>query len=107
MSPAAHLPVTNKAADAPPSLRSGGFFHSHGPVLQQRRCAGGPAPGVDVGDVGAGAVGPSHRDGLGLIGPRSSSATAPSTRAPPANAPAQSASCSTVAPITAPTSGVT
>jgi CRP/FNR family transcriptional regulator, cyclic AMP receptor protein len=39
--------------------------------------------------------------------PRSSSATAPSTRAAPANAPAQSGSSSTVAPITAPTSGVT
>ena len=39
--------------------------------------------------------------------PRSSSATAPSTKAAPANAPAQSGSSSTVAPITAPTSGVT
>ena len=39
--------------------------------------------------------------------PRSSSATAPSTKAAPTNAPAQSGSSSTVAPITAPTSGVT
>jgi hypothetical protein len=58
-------------------------------------------------------TGQSHRDGLGLIAraarvrPRSSSATAPSTKAPPTNAPAQSDSSSTVAPITAPTSGVT
>jgi hypothetical protein len=52
----------------------------------------GQVRGVDVGDVGADAAGPSHRDGLGLIGPRSSSATAPSTRAPPTNAPGQSAS---------------
>jgi hypothetical protein len=39
--------------------------------------------------------------------PRSSSATEPSTKAAPTNAPAQSGSSSTVAPITAPTSGVT
>jgi hypothetical protein len=58
-------------------------------------------------------IGQSHRDGLGLIAraarvrPRSSSATAPSTKGPPTNAPAQSDSSSTVAPITAPTSGVT
>jgi len=38
---------------------------------------------------------------------RSSSATAPKTRAAPRNAPAHSGSSSTVAPITAPTSGVT
>ena len=64
----------------------------------------GQVRGADVGDVGAGAAGPSHRDGRSLIGPRSSSATAASTKAPPANAPAQSASSSTVAPMTAPTS---
>lgn len=39
--------------------------------------------------------------------PRSSSATEPSTKPPPANAPAQSGSSSTVAPITVPTRGVT
>ena len=39
--------------------------------------------------------------------PRSSSATAPSTKPAPTNAPAQSGSSSTVAPIAAPTSGVT
>ncbi len=75
------------------SRSSGGLDGLEDDAGHDRRLgAEGQVRGVDVGDVGAGAAGPSHRDGLGLIGPRSSSATAPSTKAPPANAPAQSAS---------------
>ena len=49
----------------------------------------------------------SARAPLAVHRPRSSSATAPSTKVAPTIAPAQSGSSSTVAPIAAPTSGVT
>ena len=48
-----------------------------------------------------------HALAVVMIARAARSATAPSTRAAPTNAPAQSGSSSTVAPITTPTSGVT